>query len=300
MLKKHYNKQTCVCFSLVCYVLCTILMLVKVEKVIAATECSSGSKSKARLIEGTLVARDGLRKLYVAVEISLESGWKTFWRHPGDTGGMPPYVDWSKSKNLAVAKIMFPKPKRIKSSIGDVIGYKHHVVLPIKIKPINTNQPIYFVLDFRYGICNKVCIPVYCELKSVIRYSQTNYMPLKLAKALKNVPIAIKPSSPNYPKIIRAELNQKRSTSELIIDALFPRGIMGADLFVESLSKVYLPVTKRKDKPKKNILRYRIDLRDNIDHTSLSTQKLRFTIVSDKISVEIERDFDRYEIPQRP
>ena len=35
------------------------------------------------------------------LEIELDEGWKTYWRTPGD--GLPPSVDWTKSRNLGQA-----------------------------------------------------------------------------------------------------------------------------------------------------------------------------------------------------
>ena len=34
-----------------------------------------------------------------AINISMEKGWKTYWRVPG-VGGIPPLFDWNKSKNI--------------------------------------------------------------------------------------------------------------------------------------------------------------------------------------------------------
>ena len=37
-------------------------------------------------------------KIYAGVHIKLDSGWKTYWRQPGDSG-VPPSFDWTGSVN---------------------------------------------------------------------------------------------------------------------------------------------------------------------------------------------------------
>ena len=72
----------------------------------AASEWSMGHKSRTRLTAG----RAG--NLYAFIEIELAEGWKTYWRSPGDSG-IPPHIEFGRSKNLGSATVLFPQPRRI-------------------------------------------------------------------------------------------------------------------------------------------------------------------------------------------
>lgn len=255
------------------------------------TQWSLSYKSKARLISGRSIKQDGSSELYAAVEIILTPGWKTYWRHPGEAGGIAPLLEWSKSENLFSAETLFPKPRRFKSSIGDIIGYEKHVVMPVKIKAIEENSPINLSLNFKYGVCNEICIPVNTKFEFKLTPLQINAMPPQLTRALMRVPVKVKTISSlsNYPRIIRVKLNSKVSTFELIFDVHYPLGLDGADAFVESSNSIYLPITELVSQPTSNLMRYRINFKNTIDFKSVVLEKLRFTIVSDLISTDSEQ-----------
>src|SRR5436309_312013 len=78
-----------------------------------------------------LLAGNGI----AGVELQLPEGWKTYWRTPGDAGGVPPTFDWSKSDNLASVKVLYPAPKRFSDRAGDTVGYKGTVVFPVEVIP---------------------------------------------------------------------------------------------------------------------------------------------------------------------
>ena len=52
--------------------------------------------SRVRLLSGGPLGESWL----AGIEIALDSGFKTYWRHPGDSG-LPPRFDWTGSKNVA-------------------------------------------------------------------------------------------------------------------------------------------------------------------------------------------------------
>jgi len=253
-----------------------------------ATQWSSSHKSKARLLAGTVIAEDGSRVLYAAIEITLTPKWKTYWRHPGEAGGVPPYLDWSKSTNLAGTELLFPAPQRFKDTVGDAIGYEKHVVLPVRITLLDPAKPVSLAVDFQYGVCLDICIPARAKLALPISPSHLQSTPPQLAAALQRIPTAKTATSDNHPSLKRVELRTKQAAPEIIIDARFPLGLKGADLFVETLDDIYLPMTKRVAQPAPDVLRYRIDLADGADLGNLAGRKVRFTLVSDAGSAEIE------------
>src|SRR4051812_8703909 len=68
-----------------------------------SSDWAAGNNSRARLLSGNGIA---------GVEVQMPDGWKTYWRSPGDAGGVPPSFDWSKSSNLESAQVLYPAPKR--------------------------------------------------------------------------------------------------------------------------------------------------------------------------------------------
>jgi DsbC/DsbD-like thiol-disulfide interchange protein len=88
----------------------------------AAADASSwdgDARSAMRLVAGSPVGADG--SLRAGVEIRLASGWKTYWRYPGDSG-VPPVFDFSKSENVKSLSILWPGPPRLVVDCGAAIG----------------------------------------------------------------------------------------------------------------------------------------------------------------------------------
>ncbi len=94
----------------------------------------------------------------------MADGWKTYWRNPGDAGGVPPYFDWAGSENLAGAKVLFPAPSRLKDASGDSVGYKKVVVLPVEVTAKDPAKPVTFKLAMEFGVCREICVPAEAKL----------------------------------------------------------------------------------------------------------------------------------------
>lgn len=119
-------------------------------------------ESKVRLIEGF-----GEKDHYnLGIAVSLEPGWKTYWRAPG-AAGIPPEFDWSRSENLADAEVMWPAPARIADPYGDLIGYVGEVVFPVRIIPVSPAAPTTVRLVLHYAVCNEICIPRTAEVTAM-------------------------------------------------------------------------------------------------------------------------------------
>ena len=97
----------------------------------------------------------------------MPPGWKTYWRNPGDGGGVPPTFDWSGSENLGRATVLYPAPKRLSDKGGDTIGYKGAVIFPVVLKLWTARS------RSRFGsrsptACAAICIPAEAELALVV------------------------------------------------------------------------------------------------------------------------------------
>src|SRR3546814_7282787 len=59
--------------------------------------------------------------------MTMDPGWHTYWRHPGDSG-IAPTFDWSKSQNVAEIEVLWPAPLRFDQPGDMTIGYKDRIV----------------------------------------------------------------------------------------------------------------------------------------------------------------------------
>ena len=124
--------------------------------------------SQIRLI----AVQDGENGLRAGLHIRLETGWKTYWRSPGDSG-VPTVVDWAASNNVDVAGISWPIPKRMVLSGYQSFVYQDEVVLLLDAKPVKAGQAVHLAADVNYAVCKDICVPLLASLKLELQPGQT-------------------------------------------------------------------------------------------------------------------------------
>ncbi|MCB1371478.1 MAG: hypothetical protein KDJ83_11355 [Rhodobacteraceae bacterium] len=112
------------------------------------------------LIEGWRQA-DGTH--VAALEVRLAPGWHTYWRVPGEAG-IPPRLDWSRSRNLASVRYEWPRPRVFDFAGLRTIGYADTLVLPVILTPERPGEPIDIDLDLLLGVCADICVPAEARL----------------------------------------------------------------------------------------------------------------------------------------
>lgn len=93
-----------------------------------------------------------------ALRLTLEDGWKTYWRAPGDAG-IPPQFDWNGSGNVADISITWPAPSVFDQNGLRSVGYEDQLVLPVEITPKNPAKPVRLRGEMDLGVCKDVCVP---------------------------------------------------------------------------------------------------------------------------------------------
>ncbi|TVR10573.1 MAG: hypothetical protein EA385_03275 [Salinarimonadaceae bacterium] len=139
--------------------LCALLLAVAPAAAESVSDWSEDHASRARLLDG---GADGSHRL-AGIEIDLDPGYHTYWRHAGDSG-LPPAIDWSGSRNVAEAELLFPAPARFADLSGSFFGYAAHVVLPLRVTPVDPQAPIDLRIALEYGVCKEICIPARADL----------------------------------------------------------------------------------------------------------------------------------------
>lgn len=198
----------------------------------------------ARMIVGPPAAKAA--KAYLAgVEVTLDEGWKTYWRMPGDAG-VPPNFDWSGSSNVARIEVLYPSPTRMSEPAAETVGYKHSVVFPVEIVPKDPSRPVALVLAMEFGVCREICIPAEAKFNLTLAPPLMTGQPSpEMLAALDQVPRAQSARRPQDPNVWRATAALDGAAPRLTILARFPHGDRGADLFVEAPDGLYVPMTKR-------------------------------------------------------
>ncbi len=138
---------------------------------------------EVRLLPGWRMA-DGTHM--AALEITLDPGWKTYWRAPGDLG-IPPQFDWRGSDNLAGVEIVWPTPKPLLQDGMTTIGYSGRVVLPLKVLPRRAGRDVRLDGRLEMGVCRDVCIPVQLRLDAALPRTSSARDP-RIAAAIADQP----------------------------------------------------------------------------------------------------------------
>ena len=247
----------------------------------SASPWIASTNSKVRLVSGT-VDLDGKPALLAGVQLRINSGWKTYWKNPGDSG-VPPSFDWSGSKNLKHAEVLYPAPHRFADANGTAIGYDDEVVFPVKLTPEREDEPIELKLAFAYGLCKDLCIPNDVSLGLALAANAGKGDALLLETFFARVPKPAKPGA--LPEVNGVEAKLDGDAPELIVDAVFPPDATGNDLFVDA-GDVFVPVPKALGPVAGGQERFAVTFASPSESAALKGKTLALTLVSDRGSTE--------------
>ena len=99
----------------------------------------------------------------VAVELSHQAGFHTYWQNPG-TVGMPTHVEWELPDGFQAGQLIWQSPERSKMFKYDVYGYEKNATLLTEIRvPAKLDvKPILLRAKVRWMACNdSSCNPGY-------------------------------------------------------------------------------------------------------------------------------------------
>lgn len=94
----------------------------------------------------------------LGLHFRMDSGWKIYWRSPGDAG-FPPASNWEGSQNLKSAEMSWPAPERFSVLGFETLGYKEEVVLPLRVALASPGQPLQLRGDVTFLTCDEICVP---------------------------------------------------------------------------------------------------------------------------------------------
>jgi DsbC/DsbD-like thiol-disulfide interchange protein len=216
-----------------------------------ATPWIRDAHSALRLVAGS---RNGA-VLLGGLALRLDSGWKTYWRTPGDSG-VPPRFDFSGSDNVASVTVLWPAPAKFPDGAGGTsFGYRNEVVLPLRITPVKPDKPVVLRAEINYAVCEKLCVPV--DAKAEISFANdASSEDGALMTALAAVPQPARVGDPGALTIREV----RREGGQVVVDAAAPDGVI-ADLFAEGPTADWsLPSPELVERPPDGIQRFRFAL----------------------------------------
>ena len=244
-----------------------------------ASPWTESYNSKSRLLAGRVDVK-GQPALFAGVELSIAKGWKTYWRTPGDSGGVPPTIDLAQSENVASFAVLYPAPLRLADPLGDAIGYKDTVTFPIAVVPHDRQKPVVLSVQLEYGICREICVPAEARLALTIPPGAVPSAPAVLSEAIAKVPAKAQAVRPSDPALKAATATLSGDKPKLVFEIAFSGGKAGADLFVEAPDGIYLPLP-RKVAETAGTITFEVDLASGLEAKDLQRKTLTLTAVSD-------------------
>jgi DsbC/DsbD-like thiol-disulfide interchange protein len=247
----------------------------------SATPWTASTNSKVRLVAGEVGEQAGRARL-TGIQLRMDPGWKTYWRNPGDTG-MPPEFDWTGSKNLKSAEVLYPAPRRFDDAGGAAVGYGDDVLFPVKLTPERDSEPIELKVAFSYGLCKDLCVPNEVTLSLNLPAGGEKGEALLLENALAQVP---KPASAGLlPEVAGVEATLEGDAPKLVVDAVFPQGATGIDLFIDG-GDAFVPVPKPLGAAEDGKQRFAVAFDSAEEAAAIKGKTLRLTLVSDQGATE--------------
>jgi DsbC/DsbD-like thiol-disulfide interchange protein len=247
-----------------------------------ASSWDGDARSAVRLVAGN---RSGDGTFRAGIEVRLASGWKTYWRYPGDSG-VPPVFDFSKSENVKSVSILWPAPHRFTDEGGTSIGYKGDVIFPVHVIPDDPGRPATLRLAVDYAVCEKLCVPARGQTELVLASARAPYdSRLTEAEALTPKPAGIGDAAPLGVAAVRQEPADPHP--RVIVEVTAPPAAP-LDLFAEGPTAAWalpLPVPVPGAPPGRRWFAFDLDgAPPGVDGTGAP---LRFTLVSGENAVEV-------------
>jgi thiol:disulfide interchange protein DsbD len=126
----------------------------------ADTPPAAPAHAVTRLVSETAAAAPG-STVWVAVVQTLDKGWHTYWRNPGDAGE-PASLGWTLPAGWRAGEIVWQTPRRL--PVGPVMnyGYEGRVILAVPVQVPASAAPggtAHLSVAVDYLICAEVCVP---------------------------------------------------------------------------------------------------------------------------------------------
>jgi len=105
--------------------------------------------------------------LTVALRLSMQKGWHTYWQNPGDSG-LPTTLDWKLPLGITAGPIEWPAPRALPA--GPLVNYGYddevlHLVTLTAQPTLTTGSTALLRARADWLVCREVCIPEGADLE---------------------------------------------------------------------------------------------------------------------------------------
>lgn len=180
--------------------------------------------ARSRVITASTPDAEG--RLLAGWEIELESGWKTYWRSPGEAG-----LPVTARVNGEPVEILFPLPERFEFYGTETYGYKKQAILPFYLPASIIGSGA--VVDISFMVCHDICVPLEVDFQLATKAlaEPSPLADIKLARWMDKVPAR---SGQSDLAVETVRLAGAPGRQRLIIDVAAGTQLNAADLLVES------------------------------------------------------------------
>ncbi len=132
-------------------------------------------------------APDG-RDFLIALELSPNTGWHTYWDNPGDAG-LGTRIRWTLPQGVQAGPILWPTPKAYLEGDLQTYGYgdTHTLLTRLSIPPETPDNAL-ISLKARWLVCKDICIPESADHQISVAEVREGGMQDLLAEALQALP----------------------------------------------------------------------------------------------------------------
>jgi DsbC/DsbD-like thiol-disulfide interchange protein len=258
------------------------------ERAAAASAWAQSSFSKVRLIAaGPIEGKPGYH--HAGIEIGLAPGFKTYWRHPGDSG-VPPVFNFEGSENVGAAEVMFPMPTRFTDGAGGTgFGYSEpQLLLPVVVKADDPAKPVLLKVKMDYAVCGQVCVPASGELVLDLSSKRHEAMALAIKSANDLVPDVVALGSGAPLQI--AALQKGPEPEQFMVDVRVPEGLT-PDLFLEGEEPWFFE-TKAFTRKSGELGTFLVSVIERSKAADCTGAELTLTLTADKRAIEVKTRLD--------
>jgi DsbC/DsbD-like thiol-disulfide interchange protein len=250
-----------------------------------ASPWTEGHRSRVRLVAG---GADGAGQL-AGVEISLDPGFKTYWRNPGEAG-LPPTFDWSKSTNVGAIEVLWPAPRRSEDAGGVSYGYEGQVLFPVRTRAQDPSKPVGLALKIDYGVCKDICIPAQAELSVKLPANASASTRAAIEAALARVPTPQPLNADAELAVLGVEPSAGAGKPRLAVRVRAPLD-SNPTLFVEGPDNWFLLAAPQAVAPGAGAKAFLVDVLER-PRDAAGPIHLRFTLVAGDRAVETTTSLD--------
>lgn len=250
-----------------------------------ASRWHGDARGAMRLIAGAPAGTSDAPVLRAGIEIRLGPGWKTYWRHPGDSG-IPPTFDFTGSENVRTVAVLWPAPQRLPYDGGVSIGYKDTVILPLHILPLDPKGPAVLRVRLEYGVCEALCMLAEAKAELALSGGPTS-QDAALAAAEARVPKPAELGDIGTLAIRAVRRENAAPPPRVVVDVAAPAAV-DVDLFAEGPSAAWaLPVPAPADSAPAGLRRFVFDLDGAPPGAKYDGAPLKLTAVAGTDAIEV-------------